>query len=46
MLREDDVRVGFFEREQYEAVLAQLPEANRPMVTFAYVTGDGSTARS
>lgn len=39
MLREDNVRVGFFEREQYEAVLAHLPEAMRPVVTFAYVTG-------
>jgi hypothetical protein len=24
MLREDNIRVGFFEREQYEAVLAHL----------------------
>ena len=39
MLREDNVRVGFFEREQYEAVLAHLPEGMRPVVTFAYVTG-------
>jgi integrase len=39
MLREDNVRVGFFEREQYEAVLAHLSEAMRPVVTFAYVTG-------
>jgi integrase len=39
MLREDNVRVGFFEHEQYEAVLAHLPEAMRPVVTFAYVTG-------
>jgi integrase len=39
MLREDNVRVGFFEREQYEAVLARLPEGMRPVVTFAYVTG-------
>ena len=39
MLREDNVRVGFFEREQCEAVLAHLPEAMRPAVTFAYVTG-------
>jgi integrase len=39
MLREDNVRVGFFEREQYEVVLAHLPEAMRPVVTFAYVTG-------
>ena len=39
MLREDNVRVGFFEHEQYEAVLAHLPEGMRPVVTFAYVTG-------
>jgi integrase len=39
MLREDNVRVGFFEREQYEAVLAHLPEGMRPVITFAYVTG-------
>lgn len=39
MLREDNVRVGFFEYEQYEAVLAHLPEGMRPVVTFAYVTG-------
>ena len=37
MLREDNVRVGFFEHEQYEAVLAHLPEGMRPVVTFAYV---------
>jgi integrase len=39
MLREDNVRVGFFERQQYEAVLAHLPAGMRPAVTFAYVTG-------
>ncbi len=39
MLRGDNVRVGFFEREQYEAVLAHLPEGMRPVVTFAYVAG-------
>lgn len=39
MLREDNVRVGFFEREQYEAVLTHLPEGMRPVVTFACVTG-------
>ncbi len=39
MLREDNIRVGFFEHEQYEAVLAHLPEGMRPVVTFAYVTG-------
>ena len=39
MLREDNVRVGFFERDQYEAVLALLPAGMRPAVTFACVTG-------
>ena len=39
MLREDNVRIGFFEREQYEAVLRHLPDAVRPPIEFAYVTG-------
>jgi integrase len=39
MLRENNVRAGFFEREQYLAVLPHLPEPMRPVVTFAFVTG-------
>lgn len=39
MLREDNVRKGFFERQQYQSMLKHLPEAMRPVVTFAYVTG-------
>jgi len=39
MLREAAPRKGFFEREQYEAVLRHLPEPLRPVVTFAYLTG-------
>jgi integrase len=39
MLREDNVRIGFFEREQYEATLRHLPLGMQPIVTFAYVTG-------
>ena len=39
LLREDNVRTGFFEVEQYQAVLKHLPESMRPVVTFAYVTG-------
>ena len=39
MLREDNVRVGFFERDQYEATMRHLPLGMRPIVTFAYVTG-------
>ncbi|MGQ0736573.1 MAG: tyrosine-type recombinase/integrase [Acidobacteriota bacterium] len=38
-LKEDNVRVGFFEREQFLAVLAHLPEPVRPAATFAYLTG-------
>ena len=32
-------RSGFFEREQYEAVLCHLPAEIRPIITFAYITG-------
>lgn len=39
MLKENNVRTGFFEREQYTTVLAHLPEALRPVITFAYYTG-------
>jgi len=39
MLRENNVRSGFFEPEQYLAILKHLPESFRPVVTFAYVTG-------
>lgn len=39
MLRESDPRQGFFEREQYEAVLRHVPEALRPVITFGYITG-------
>jgi hypothetical protein len=35
MLKEDNVRKGFFERAQYEAVLRHLPEALRPVTTVA-----------
>lgn len=38
-LRENNVRKGFFEREQFEAVSRRLPEYARPIVTFAYITG-------
>ena len=38
-LKEHNVRVGFFERDQFLAVLAHLPEAVRPATTFAYITG-------
>ncbi len=39
MLREDNVRGGFFEPEQFAAVKAQLPAPLQPVVTFAYLTG-------
>lgn len=39
MLQEDNVRIGFFERDQFEAVRAALPADLRPVVTFAYLTG-------
>jgi len=34
-----DPRAGFFEREAFAAVLAQLPAALRAPITFAYLTG-------
>ena len=39
MLRENNIRQGFFEREMFEAVRAELPEPLRPVVTFGYLTG-------
>jgi len=39
MLREDNVRRGFFEREQFDAVCRHLPACLQAVVSFAYVTG-------
>jgi integrase len=39
LLREDNVRTGFFERELFEAVRTKLAEPLRPLATFAYITG-------
>jgi integrase len=39
MLQEDNVRKGFFEWAACQAVLAQLPEALRPVFEVAYITG-------
>jgi integrase len=39
ILAEHNVRTGFFERDQFEAVRAALPHALRAPVTFAYLTG-------
>jgi len=38
-LREDNVRQGFFEEEQFAGVRHHLPDYVRPVVTFAYITG-------
>jgi integrase len=39
MLQEDNVRRGFFEPKQFASVDAHLPEALRPLLRFAYLTG-------
>ena len=39
MLREQNVRIGFFDRQQLDAVLAHLPDTLTPMLRFAYCTG-------
>jgi integrase len=39
MLKEAKPRQGFFEADQFAAVLAHLPEPLRPMVAFAFLTG-------
>lgn len=39
MLRENNVRSGFFERDEFEEVRRHLPKALRGVVTFAYLTG-------
>jgi integrase len=39
MLQEDNARQGFFEVEQFEAVLRHLPAPLQTVATFAYFTG-------
>jgi integrase len=39
MLKENNVRTGFFDREKFEAVRAKLTEDVQPLVAFAYITG-------
>jgi integrase len=39
MLREDNARKGFFEAEQFAAVLKHLPADLRPVCEVAYITG-------
>jgi integrase len=38
-IKVQNVRVGFFERAEFERVLASLPEHVRPLVEFLYFTG-------
>src|SRR5262249_7164255 len=39
LLKENNVRKGFFEPEQFASVKQQLPVYMRPIVEFAYITG-------
>jgi integrase len=39
LLKEDNVRVGFFERDQFQAVLQRLAPAVRAVFAFTYITG-------
>jgi integrase len=39
MLRENNIRTGFFEPEQFGALLLGLPEHLKPVAQFAYITG-------
>lgn len=39
LLSEHNIRQGFFERPAFEAMLKELAEDLRPVVTFAYLTG-------
>jgi integrase len=39
MLRESNVRKGFFEHEEYVALRRELPGYLRPVLTFGYYTG-------
>src|SRR5262245_26080052 len=38
-LAENNVRQGFFEPDQFEAVLRNLPDDIRPVASFGYITG-------
>jgi integrase len=38
-LKESNVRTGFFEREQYEAIHQHLPAYVKPVAAVAYITG-------
>jgi hypothetical protein len=39
MLKENNVRNGFFDREQFESIRDHLPEDIQPVATLAYITG-------
>src|SRR5579863_7900755 len=39
MLREDNRRKGFFEAEEYLAILEHLPKELKPVIQTAYITG-------
>ena len=39
MLQENNVRTGFFEAEQFTALLSHLPAELQPVMQFAYITG-------
>ncbi len=39
LLRENNARSGFFEPDEFRAVLGQLPEHLRPLASFLYWTG-------
>lgn len=38
-LKESNARTGFFERAEFEAVRAALPDSLRPLLTVAFITG-------
>ena len=39
LLHENNVRTGFFEQDQFEAVVTHLPDELAMMLRFAYITG-------
>jgi integrase len=39
MLKENNVRKGFIEHEEYSGLLKELPDYLKPVLTFAYFTG-------
>jgi integrase len=39
LLKERNARKGFFEREEFETLLAELPECLKPVIATAYITG-------